>query len=175
MCDYKLFFLSQTHLRKIMLCSFLVEWSLKSCHFPFHLLNMALPQMLNCYQLFFFFNYNGAEFVRVIYLYRQQRNFEQKNQYLSVLFHHFQYLISLASSPWIWWCAANLHCCKATNKNINRTFSWTSSFQNFFLEAPEQSVCCSLRNSGLFCLSLPCCTCVCVHRTQLRTGNAQRQ
>lgn len=123
----------------------------------------------------FFLIKNGAEFIKVIYCYRQQRNFEQKNQHLLVLFHHFQCPISLISSPWIWWCAANLHCCKATNKIMNRTFLWTSSFQTFFLEAPEQSACCSLRDSGLFCLSLPCCTCVCAHRTQLRTGNAQRQ
>lgn len=74
-------------------------------------------------------------FMKAFFFYRQQRSFEQEYWHLPVLFHHFQCLISLISSPWIWWCAANLHCYEAANKNVKRTK--TSSFPMFFLEAAE--------------------------------------
>lgn len=100
------------------------------------------------------------DFMKVIYSYRQQRDFEQKIQHLSVLFPHIQCLICLSISFWIWWYAANLHCCDAANKSVNQTFSKTSSFQTFFLKAADHlftAVWETLQWFDYHCLVVPLC------------------
>lgn len=110
------------------------------------------------------------EFMKVISSYRQQRDFVQKIQHLSVLFPHFQCQICLSISSWISWCAANLPCCDAANKSIYQTISKISSFQTFFLGAAEH---CLLQFEKHYLgLTIPAQL---YRKTQLRMRNAERQ